>query len=328
MFASTDDVGDLIYDDGVNFYSSYIICNNFKSVGSLISLTRCFLYGCTVQIAVELYFPVIYSQIVSFNSIMKIASINIEQVDSGEIILRNSVINLLSSEFLTTIKERSDNNTNQFNWLAPGIFPNWETCTENSFDFSGITIEAGGSPYTGYESGLFGTARIGLGATGKLNVPAYIDFKVNNQTADISGSSPLSVTFSPIINAKILVRQVTWDFGDGVKSNQLKPTHSYQHGGNFTPGLEVIFENGSHYKKFKKDLISVYKVKIISSENTGIAPFIVKFSAEAFLPYGVSIEYYDWDFGDGNTSTDENPVHLYTTTQKYNVKLENTFLQS
>jgi PKD repeat protein len=31
---------------------------------------------------------------------------------------------------------------------------------------------------------------------------------------------------------------------------------------------------------------------------------------------------YNWDFGDGTTSTDQNPVHSYAAAGKYNVTLE------
>jgi hypothetical protein len=34
--------------------------------------------------------------------------------------------------------------------------------------------------------------------------------------------------------------------------------------------------------------------------------------------------YYLWDFGDGNTSTDENPRHLYTAVGEYDISLEVT----
>lgn len=35
-----------------------------------------------------------------------------------------------------------------------------------------------------------------------------------------------------------------------------------------------------------------------------------------------TIFVYNWDFGDGTTSTDQNPVHSYATAGKYNVTLE------
>ncbi|MEP2771248.1 MAG: PKD domain-containing protein [Fulvivirga sp.] len=36
------------------------------------------------------------------------------------------------------------------------------------------------------------------------------------------------------------------------------------------------------------------------------------------------IQFYDWDFGDGNTSTDENPSHTYASPGTYDVKLSVT----
>ena len=34
-----------------------------------------------------------------------------------------------------------------------------------------------------------------------------------------------------------------------------------------------------------------------------------------------SIVSYNWDFGDGGTSTDRNPTHVYTTASVYTVSL-------
>ncbi len=40
-----------------------------------------------------------------------------------------------------------------------------------------------------------------------------------------------------------------------------------------------------------------------------------------FISTSVNSETFDWDFGDGNTSTEENPVHIYNESGTYNVQL-------
>jgi len=317
--------GDLIYGNNVSFYSSYLVCKTFKALRNLSSLTRCFLFGCTAQITYRLYFPRAYSQVASYNSILKINDVGIEAASEEEIDFRNSVVNLNPADFNTAFRERSDNNTNQFGWVAPDIFPDWALGTEEEFNFSKVTIDVSDKPYIGYERGLFWSERSGLGAAGLTNAEPYIDFNSNVQ----EGSSPFSVAFISNISTTTVVKEITWDFGDGFRSHSNVPTHEYNHGGDFSPMLEVLFEDGTLYKKFKKDFIKVFKVKIIPSAVSGYLPFTVSFSTEADLPKGVTIESYDWDFGDGTPhSSNPTPTHTYYRAATNPVSLKNTFLKS
>lgn len=66
--------------------------------------------------------------------------------------------------------------------------------------------------------------------------------------------------------------------------------------------------------------VAVAEADVIS----GKAPLTVMFSAEGSMdPEGLAISYA-WDFGDGSSSTEENPVHLYTEPGTYLVFLKVT----
>jgi hypothetical protein len=334
--------GDIVCDDSVEFYSCYLKCQNLKSVIFPESVRLVTFHGCTAEISDKLYFE--NSQMMLFNSIFKINAVNIAGYSTEEIILRSSVTNLSVLDFTIIYKERSDNNTNQLSWLAPVSMPaetfigmptstyKWDTCIESDFNFSGIQINSSGNPYIDYELGLYGSERedllisgydyLGLGATGALKTTSYIDFYVDTS----AGSYPYAIKFSPVISVITKVIKFTWYFGDGLKSTATFPTHTYQHGGNFTPILEVLFEDGKRFKKVKKDLIEVFKISIIPSENKGAAPLSVNFSVVPALPMGVDIGTFDWDFGDGTThSSETGPLHLYTDPNTYSVRLTNTF---
>lgn len=324
--------GDFTCGDNVNFYSSYIICKNFKFSDPSDSIRTCFLNGCTVKISSLLNFN--NSKIISFNSIFSIYEVFIDTINLEEIIFRNSVVNLNIPDFSTAFKERSDNNTNQFGWVVLFSFPVWDSCVEEDFNFLNVGINSSGDPYVDYELGLFGSERkdyisgeyqfLGLGSTGAIKTVPYIDFYASTY----SGSYPLVVKFTPVIKVALRVSKYTWYFGDGIKSNEISPTHTYQHGGDFSPILEVMFIDDKKYKEFKKDFISVFKIKINLSENTGNAPLNLKFYTEPSLPHGVSIESYDWDFGDSSLhSTEENPVHTYSSVNSYQASLTNTFIK-
>ncbi|MFA5102680.1 MAG: PKD domain-containing protein [Candidatus Thermoplasmatota archaeon] len=64
-------------------------------------------------------------------------------------------------------------------------------------------------------------------------------------------------------------------------------------------------------------------VAITASPTAGVTPLTVSFIGNATDETG-TIESYLWDFGDGNTSQEQNPTHIFTTVGTYNVSLTST----
>ena len=54
-------------------------------------------------------------------------------------------------------------------------------------------------------------------------------------------------------------------------------------------------------------------------------PDTITFTNETYIPAGISGVTYQWDFGDSNTSTEENPVHIFTEEGTFNVVLTPVF---
>ncbi len=86
-----------------------------------------------------------------------------------------------------------------------------------------------------------------------------------------------------------------------------------------TPGAWSNTNNSSNCNlgsiKFRIQLSEVeVDVEVDNISSTGCAPFTVD-----FLANGVNAQGYYWDFGDGTTSTDENPQHVYNDTGTYTV---------
>ena len=153
-------------------------------------------------------------------------------------------------------------------------------------------------------------------------MPNPVDFSANVTV----GQSPLTVTFTPSISSVVRILKYTWSFGDGKKSNEESPVHVYIEGGDFTVTLDVLFADHTEYENTKSDFISVYKIKIVASENSGNVPFTVKFGVASSLPKNVIISSFDWDFGDGTDhSSDESPIHIYSTVKDYLVRVTVTF---
>jgi PKD repeat protein len=109
----------------------------------------------------------------------------------------------------------------------------------------------------------------------------------------------------------------TWDFGDGTSSTVINPNKTYNTAGNYLIKLKAGF-GGCVDSIIKPISVLAKPVIAFSGDKTGACkpPLTVNFSGSA--PAGIS---YSWDFGDGSTSTQQNPSHTYNAGGTYNVKL-------
>lgn len=106
-----------------------------------------------------------------------------------------------------------------------------------------------------------------------------------------------------------------WDFGDGNTSTDQSPTHTYAAAGDYTVTLTVT-DTGDEEDSASEE------ITVSSTANTApVAAFDFVCNAEectftdASTDVDGTITTYAWDFGDGNTSAEENPVHTYTITE-------------
>ena len=130
-------------------------------------------------------------------------------------------------------------------------------------------------------------------------IPTRVDFVDNSM-----GSAPLSYS---------------WDFGDGATSTEQNPSHMYNKRGTYSVSLTVKNAYGTS-TAIKKDFISIGMAPapdFTASPTSGNIPFIVKFTD---LTKG-QVTKWQWDFGDGISSNEKNPVHSYRNPGVYNVIL-------
>ncbi len=116
----------------------------------------------------------------------------------------------------------------------------------------------------------------------------------------------------------------TWDMGDGTKSTyatQLKTqSHLYAYWGEYLVSLSVsndICSASDTVKVLIRPPAAVPKFEI--DQKQGCIPFSVNFTNNS--EYVVK---HQWDFGDGNTSTDLHPRHKYTEAGQYAITLTTT----
>ncbi|MBK7093589.1 MAG: gliding motility-associated C-terminal domain-containing protein [Saprospiraceae bacterium] len=117
------------------------------------------------------------------------------------------------------------------------------------------------------------------------------------------------------------LKSVLWDFDDGTNSSDLNPQHSFEDPGQYDIKLIVEDEN-----KCKDEQVSTIRyfpvpdnIEVAPSKYIGCAPVTIAFSNNTpFIDGTYSVK---WDFGDGTSSTEMEPVHLYNVPGQYDIKV-------
>jgi len=141
----------------------------------------------------------------------------------------------------------------------------------------------------------------------------------------VEGEAPLSVSFdaSGSTFTKGQITSYRWDFGDGTptKLGVSSITHQYSQIGMYTAKVTVIGSDNT--TDTAEQLITVRETPLTacftSTFQEGPAPLETVFDPSCTM--GGATGYF-WDFGDGGTSTDSSPRHIFTTAGKFKVTLE------
>ena len=132
-----------------------------------------------------------------------------------------------------------------------------------------------------------------------------------------SGKAPLKVHFTNCSAGSFT--KWLWHFGDGKTSKVWSPNHTYQKAGAYTVTLTMTGarRNMHLYSTWLHHGLRCPQGKFSAAPRSGDAPLQVNFTNEST---GVVTSWL-WNFGDGTTSTDENPAHTYNSPRTYTAKL-------
>ena len=146
-----------------------------------------------------------------------------------------------------------------------------------------------------------------------------VDFEL---LSDTIGCAPYVVDFqnnSYDIEGGAL--EYTWSFGDGNRSSDTNPSHSYVPAGDFDVTLLVRNEYGCFASATKPELVHALRLQA----SFGVDPFYsctgsldVSFTNSSQARRGFLSE---WNFGDGHTSLEQSPQHFYEQSGSYTVQL-------
>ena len=131
------------------------------------------------------------------------------------------------------------------------------------------------------------------------------------------GCAPFTVDFT---NLSLYANNYHWDFGDGTTVFSENATHSFNEAGTYDITLEAFSYEGVLVEETQYASVTVFP--------RAQSDFSL-FPTEVFAP-GEPIQFYNlstdadefvWYFGNGETSSDENPTYEYTNAGNYNVTL-------
>ena len=158
------------------------------------------------------------------------------------------------------------------------------------------------------------------GCIATLSKPEYI--KNYGTTAGFINNVFATCTPNKIVFQNKVVNRGTfnshWDFGDGNSSTLTNPTHTYAVGGSYTV-KQVIQSQYGCVDSFIRNLTVTNPVSANFSADVLLScrpPLKINFTNQV-----LSGNNYSWTFGDSSTSTSANPVHLFSDTGNFTVKL-------
>ncbi|MEM6342586.1 MAG: PKD domain-containing protein [Bacteroidota bacterium] len=155
------------------------------------------------------------------------------------------------------------------------------------------------------------------------SVEAYLQPIAEFSSADTVGCAPQLVRFTDLSvgNGGGAITAWDWDFGDGNTSNLRNPSHTYATDGIYDVSLTVTNANGCQDVISKTAYIRLsHPIADFSSSTTIICPGAQVDFTDTSAP-DTTLTNWLWDFGDGTTSTQQNPSHIYTASGTYTVSL-------
>ncbi|MGM0945385.1 MAG: MBG domain-containing protein [Bacteroidota bacterium] len=151
------------------------------------------------------------------------------------------------------------------------------------------------------------------------NQPVSADFTANTTF----GCGPLTVDFEDRSEG---ATSWNWDFGDGTTSTEQNPSHTYQSPGTFTVSLSVNTGSTCTDSMTKTNYVQVIgpDLEFSVDKESGNGPLEVQFTDNSISSAPLISRL--WNFGDGSTSSSQNPTHTYSNGGLYTVSLTVSYL--
>lgn len=139
------------------------------------------------------------------------------------------------------------------------------------------------------------------------------------------GTPPLLITVSGEASTSQngAITDYAWDFAGQATSSSSMATHTFTRPGLYSVSLTVTDETGAQDStKVDVQVAGPDATAVINANVTsGPAPLTVTFTGSNSTATDDTIRDYFWDFGDGQTSRNPNPIHTFTRPGVFTVRL-------
>lgn len=164
------------------------------------------------------------------------------------------------------------------------------------------------------QAGIYTICITALNACGSVSSCQFVEIDIQSCAPEASfASAQPAAGLIQFIDYSTAANNWYWDFGDGTSSTIQQPSHTYTIGGTYTVCLTVTNECGTD---IQCQDIYVEGCEFSASFTYQVDDYSVAFSSSPF-----NITSWEWDFGDGHTSDEVNPTHIYELAGIYDVCL-------
>jgi gliding motility-associated-like protein len=214
-----------------------------------------------------------------------------------------------------------------------------DRCMNQSVTFTNLTLQGSNNAYTWtfgdgnsastqnplYQYSQPGVYSVTLLARSIDNCVSTISKNITIDTVPVADFTTQSVCLGTPIqttnNSTPAGGSNNWDFGDGNNSSLSAPVYNYVSANVYNVKLTYTLANSCSAEKTVQ--INVYpKPTAVYTHPTVGESKAFTFTNSSFVSSG-SLGY-NWNFGDGNNSTVQNPTHTYSDTGDYTVRLITT----
>ena len=190
--------------------------------------------------------------------------------------------------------------------------------------FGNTNTSAANNPTTVFTApGIYTVNLIVFGSNGQIDSSSQTITVVDNPVSDFSVSQTTGCALDnsfQFTNTSVNAISYIWDFGDGTSSLDPNPAHTYINAGTYNVKLIATSLYGCQDIQIKNSLLTIYAKPVVNFTSNSTSTCNVN-STFNFTDNTVGSNSWSWTFGNGVSSTVQNPTHQYSSTGNYSVTL-------